>query len=187
MPQNRRRWLHLARHLVLRCEEFRTTHPFALAVPDLLPEEADDVVAVCRLVDRKKPSYPYSFRYDPDARLHPATAEIISTHAPHGLTCVTFVLAVFRTAHVRLVDTSGWKVRDEDEQRYAEILSYFEAVGVAPAHLDRIRSDVKCIRVRPVEVAGACLVSGDDRPAGFEVCVRYGELVLRAFRGHAPP
>lgn len=166
--------LHLGGDCDLTCEVFDGS--FAWVTPELLPEEADEVRAVCRAVWREMPNIHYSFRFDPEAKLDRATAEVISQHAPFGLTCSTFVLAVFNSANVRLIDLTGWDHRPEDQRWYEALLRYMQRSGVDPAHIARIRNDVTCLRVRPEEVAGACMEEG--RPARFGQCEPNGRRLM---------
>ena len=158
---------------------------YAWVIPDLLPEEMDDVRAVCRDLVRRMPTIHYSFLFDPEATLNPQTSEVVSAIAPYGLTCSTFVLAVFNSAQVQMVHLTGWQSRPDDHRWYAALLRYLGKTGVDPVHIARIQSNVQCLRVRPEEVAGACLASRDNIPAGYDHCEPAGRDVLRLLAGHA--
>lgn len=158
---------------------------YAWVVPDLLPEEMDEVRAVCRDVVRRMPKIHYSFLFDPDSTLDRQTAEVVSDIAPHGLTCSTFILAVFNSAQIQLVHLTGWQSRPDDHRWYAALLRYMRTKGVDPTHVARIQSDIQCLRVRSEEAAGACLASRDAMPAGYDHCEPAGREVLRLLVGHA--
>jgi len=49
-------------------------------------------------------------------------------------------------------------------------------IGVDSVHLASIVKDVTCIRIRPEEVAGACLEA--SRPVGFTECQKNGQLIM---------
>lgn len=166
--------LHLGGDCDLSCEVFDGT--FAWVIPDLLPEEADEVRAVCRAVWREMPEIHYSFRFDPEAVLDRNSAQVISQYAPFGLTCSTFVMAVFNPAHLRMIDITGWPARADDARWYGALLRYMQRNSVDPAHIARIQSDVSCIRIRPEEVAGSCFET--SRPAQFAQCEAHGKAIL---------
>lgn len=174
--------LHLGGDCDLTHEVFNGTcneHACAWVIPDLLPEEVNEVRAVCRAVARTMPTIHYSFRFDPEATLDRATSQVISQHAPYGLTCSTFVMAVFNSATVRLVDLTNWQTRAEDQAWYGRLLRYMARNGVDQTHIARITSDVTCLRVRPEEAAAACLAPRDQLPAGFAHCEPNGREILR--------
>lgn len=152
---------------------------YAWVVPELLPEEENDIAATCRILWKKLPaisnSFRYGFPYDPDAYIDKVSGYPVSIIAPHGLTCSTFVLAIFRSSNVRLVDMTDWKHRPEDEQWYRRLVAYMRSNGVEEAHLRLIQGDVDALRVRPHEVAGACLEK--DLPANFAQCQANGQRI----------
>lgn len=74
-----------------------------------------------------------------------------------GLTCATFVLAVFNAVGETLIDESSWPLRtDEDLQFLARIDGVF-----APENVATLRAEVEsgAKRIRPEEVFAACAVS----------------------------
>ena len=74
-----------------------------------------------------------------------------------GLTCATFVLALFESVDWALVDRASWPADPERCDRWREeVVSLLEQRG----HVDqaeRVRRDGACVRFLPTEVAGACL------------------------------
>jgi hypothetical protein len=167
--------LHLAWDNQLIEESF--VHDYAWVAPRLLPEEADEVRNVCRDVARRKPKIHFSFRLDVEAVLDRDTGVLVSTHAPHGLTCSSFVLAIFNSAEVRLVDLEGWPLRAKDCERYKYFYHLLKKFGADDNHLANIESDVETLRVRPEEVAAAC--ECERLPANFSHCEPRGQSILR--------
>lgn len=73
----------------------------------------------------------------------------------HGLTCATFVLAVFKSCGFNLIETSKWINRDDDQAWHDKIVYYLEkkTKNVNPQHLDNVRKEKGCSRFRPEDVA----------------------------------
>lgn len=86
-----------------------------------------------------------------------------------GMTCATFVVEVYRSTSFTLVDEGTWPNRPaEDAHWQAEILARLADGHAGQDHVDALRNDIGCIRIRPEEVASATLQ--DTLPASFESC-----------------
>jgi hypothetical protein len=134
------------------------------------------VAAVCRKVWRANGRYvPYAFS-PPNDCFDSVTWEFIFGPTRLGLTCSTFVLAVFHTARLPLVDYSSWPVnRPGDSEWQQRIVSLLK--GRAPeAHVEAVSREVGSARFRPEEVAGAATVN--PLPASFELAAERGEQIL---------
>jgi len=93
-------------------------------------------------------------KVDAAARFNAATGE------PHlgegvGLTCSTFVLIVFLSAGVPLVDLTNWPARPTDAPRHSDLINFLTGQGGDPAYIARVQAELPCSRVAPEEVAGA--------------------------------
>jgi hypothetical protein len=99
------------------------------------------------------------------------------------------VLAVFETAGISLADLGGWEHRPEDTERFEAYLRYLEESIDPPdqEHIEYLRGETESLRVRPEDVAGACLE--DDLPAGFYSCRENGIYILEQLdiRVQSPP
>jgi hypothetical protein len=75
-----------------------------------------------------------------------------------GLTCATFVLALFERMGYQLLDAGEWATQPEDQ---AWQLSIIEALGRNPdeskERLEAMATDVGCFRFRPEQVAAGVL------------------------------
>ena len=137
---------------------------YCCVIPDLEPEEANDVMGMCRLIEARN--------RDPDQQKIPyAVGPANGTQFNRdgelilgdgiGLTCSTFVLTVFDSAAVPLADLDGWVARTGDDERHEQLVQKMEdgIPGFAPpadaAHVQKVRASLPCIRVRPEEVAGS--------------------------------
>ena len=73
-----------------------------------------------------------------------------------GLTCATFVLAVFASEGYNLINTTEWPHRPEDEEWHKSIIDtliYFKAEA---EHIANVLSEKGCARFRPEEVSLSC-------------------------------
>lgn len=169
--------VHLQWDYDLAYEVFDGTYSWV--VPSLLTEEQNDIRGVCRAIARCMPHIHYSFKFDTEAKLDPDTAALISEAAPFGLTCSTFVMAVFKSAELQLIQAAGWPERVEDERWYQRLVKHMGNTGVDPEHIAKVEKDVKVIRVRPEETAGACLES--YRQVEFARASQNGLSVMEQF------
>ena len=100
----------------------------------------------------------------------------VPTDEGKGLTCATFVLAVYENLKYPLLDIAEWPNRDEDEEWQNKILDWLKQSGVASQkHLDAMKQDVGSVRLKPEEVAAAAIF--DPLPISFEDCVREAEEI----------
>jgi hypothetical protein len=188
------RLLHLRFHHLLSDVPFpQATRTVAgIAYHLLIPKQPRTMLQAgalrCRSIARERPKIPFGFastRITFDARGR--------AHAPadnRGLNCATFVLRVLESVSVRLIDESTWQHRAEDQERFTclhgQLRDYVEkvyrldpvALREQRAYVDRIAPDVRSIRVRPEEVAGACL--SESLPVLFtQGAVFSGEVLSR--------
>jgi hypothetical protein len=155
-------------------------------IPDFLPEEMFDATITCELIVNRKFSgrgqrAPYGFGMPQDVQIND-DGELIWGGGV-GLTCSTFVLAVFEAARIPFIDLCGWRPRPLDDQRHADLLRRMEEgipeYGIPPAprdHIEKVRQELPCVRVRPEEVAAVGL--SPERPAQFELTARTGLWIL---------
>jgi len=153
------RLIHLAWHCLLKEDSPEMAAYSWLELP--LPEELSPmIVQLCRLLIRKyakgKDPLAYALRYD-GGRFDPGTGCFLS-ESGHGLTCATFVLAVFKSHGVDLLRTDQWRERDEDKKWQQWILDELgDARYATPEHIRAVEREIKlgCARFRPQEVAAA--------------------------------
>jgi hypothetical protein len=141
---------------------------------------------MCRLIhDRRHGSaehrIPYAFRHGNNARFNQAGELMLADGL--GLTCSTFVLTLFQSVGVPLVNFEGWQRREDDDARHEALLDMMRcgipASRIDPAppeHVERVRAELPCIRVRPEEAAATGLFN--DLPAVFDQLAPAGAWVL---------
>ncbi len=174
-------------------EQFRVAvcdREYACVVPCFLREELNDAAEMCELFVKRL------FRAGTPQRVplgfsQPSNPQIgidgeIIWGGGAGLTCSTFVLAVFDAARIPYIDISGWVRRDDDDERHNRLLEQMiEGIPgrippADPAHVSKVRSELPCIRVRPEETAAAGLF--EDRPARFAQVEPAGQWILEQLR-----
>jgi hypothetical protein len=169
--------LHLAMHYKLRTSEwggwcYAMPHP-TLDILDLIL-----VASFCGMIKTRRPRIPYGLRFkrssfDDDGKFTPGSDE-------SGLTCASFVIAVFDWATIPLVLGDAWQARADDAAAQAKLVTVLREYGdAAPEHIEAVEREVGCIRIRPEEVAGA--TTTESRPVNFVDAERIGREVLAEF------
>jgi hypothetical protein len=168
--------MHLAWHCDLKNIPPKKTYLWidpAIPTPRLR-----QVAAMCRKVWRSNgPSVPYAFS-PPNDCFDQATGQYLLGPTRFGLTCATFVLAVFHAAGLRLIEYESWpEDRPGDIEWQRKILAALRRTQTAtPDHIRSVESEVGGVRYRPEEVAGAATVS--PLPAEFTAAVERGQEIL---------
>lgn len=135
------------------------------AVPPAEPEKLRSVAGLARLVWRRFDRdrvFPYALgdvdgRFDGGGRLQLSPTS-------RGLTCASFVLALFRSAGIPLLNAASWPIRPEEDREFLRAISGF----ASPEHLALLTAQVDAgvVRIYPQEVLGACTLP--ELPADFE-------------------
>jgi len=109
---------------------------------------------------------------------------VVDLRASLGLTCATFVLLLFESANLQLIDAASW-ARDRSAARQAEdaavhrrMVEYLRKED--PLHADRVQGDVECVRVRAEEVAVSSGITA--RPVGFSTADPLGRDLISRIR-----
>lgn len=148
------------------------------AAPPIEPERRTSAAALCRRIWRRfqrDGTFPYALRYT-GSTFQPNGALQLSPD-DHGLSCATFVLAVFQSVGVALIRIDEWPIRHEQDRAFITWLRH----NVPPHHthvVDRIHLEVEagCHRVHPHEVVGACALL--TVPGGFDDTAQAAATVL---------
>lgn len=183
--------LHLGGHLAL--SGHAVTDGFIYAVPELLDEDQEFLAGFCRRILRANGSrsIPYSFDYDPDITFDRVRGTLVTSDAGQGLSCATFVAAVFRSAGVPLILLSSWPSQADADDSTARraVLEWWRRSGKPHliARAAEIEPSIRARRVRPEHVAGACLQPLRFRPAAYHRCHRDGIEVLARWDAACPP
>ena len=175
--------LHLRHHFDLKNEppanEFRW-----------LQIELDDinrrlVVSLCRAIAEKARNVSFGFTYT--GIYFSDLGEYISQPTGHGLTCATFVMAVFAKLRIPLLILAGWPNRPDDPVWQAGQANYLrQRFGFLLA--DAVAAHIGEPRYRPEEVSAGAVSRG--RPLDFVTAAAMGDRIkrelLRSYRGSPP-
>ncbi|TWT71495.1 hypothetical protein [Crateriforma conspicua] len=107
-----------------------------------------------------------------------------------GLTCASFVLAVFDCARLQLVEYSGWPSPDAEDYQWQEAvlntLMQMRASNpnqVTQEHIDCVRDEAgSSARFRPEQVAAAAAIR-ERRPVKYRYASLVGQQIVRLLRG----
>jgi hypothetical protein len=116
-----------------------------------------------------------------------------------GLNCSEFVRTLLRSQGVDLVDTTNWVVRQGDKDRQQEIIDLMEGAIKEDArlgikrhttptreHVDACIRAKDQIRVRPEEIAAACLgYTYKNGPQSMCTCETAGLLIMAALKSYS--
>lgn len=181
------RYLHLAGHRDLRDDADPGARYRAVRLTSVAAIAHNAVVAQCKRaaqadLDPQHISYGLGF---PRAtiRVDPSTNTMLVANAS-GLTCATFVCALFGLASVPLVDITTWQDRQGDADWKAGVISYFSRSADTPRR-QALESERDLVRVRPEDVAGAAAAA--KAPASFDEATAKGDAILDDLRKHALP
>jgi hypothetical protein len=175
--------LHLRFHYDLADEDIDPS--YLCAVPDLDAEDQEIIAGHCRSIARDKPPIWFAIRADAKTRLVVRNGKFGLTNHREGMNCSTFVMAVFHFAGPTLVDLTEWRKRESDRLWHEQLVKWLkEKKPPRPPiwYVNKVEKDIGCARVRPEEVAGACLE--DYHPVAFAECERNGKIVLQATAKH---
>lgn len=166
-------FLHLAWHHRLE----RSLHPgvppegkHLWISPAIDPLDIGNVVAVCCDIWNANTDgkIPYGFS-DYTNFFNTETWRQIIGPNNIGLTCATFVLAVFKSAQIDLIQPNTWKDRPGDTEWKAQIVDTLKKYQIEQSHIDQVKLQSKGLRYRPSDVAAAALTeapSAMDELAG---------------------
>ncbi|HCE56607.1 MAG TPA: hypothetical protein DER09_02140 [Prolixibacteraceae bacterium] len=100
-------------------------------------------------------SIPYAILYNSTKFLESGKLDI--GEGEFGLTCATFVLAIFRSKGINLLDTGTWFNRIEDKEFFNTIY-YILKDKIKPEHESHLISNKNCVRFRPEEVSASSTI-----------------------------
>lgn len=142
-----------------------TEYPNGLFIlPDIEPEHAFSLARMCKQIWRRfcdDGTFPYALRYA--GTTFDLQGKLECGPGARGLTCATLVLAIFKAVGHVLVNEQSWPIRTDDDRNFLEAIRRY----ATPEHFAILEREVTdgVKRVRPEEVAGACLL---ERPVDFE-------------------
>lgn len=153
-------FLHLGDHCKLANEKI-PSKVAAWIDPDIHPMLLPHLARWCKYINELHGSgtMPYGFS-SPEA-FFDADGGIVEGKV--GLTCSTFVLAIFHQVGIKLIDYADWpKLSFEDKSERKRMTKTIEAKD--NSHALKLETDATESRYSPLQVAGAAAEDADRRP-----------------------
>lgn len=127
---------------------------------DFIEERLQAVSAVCRRIARRYESgksVPYGLTPPNDA-IDALTGQYLLGPDDTGLTCATFVLAIFQSAELPLIDLKSWPPADQWDRRWQRWIAGMLLQHTADKdHANAVLDEVGAGRIRPEHVAAAAI------------------------------
>lgn len=99
-----------------------------------------------------------------------------------GLTCATFVLAVFEASGFKLAHLDTWPIGREGDKKWQEsIIKVLKEKKADENHITMAESEIGIARFRPEEVAGASLEP--NIPVNFDVAFKRSVEIIEKLEG----
>lgn len=177
-------FLHLAWHCDLRCQN-KLSKKYCWVDPKIPTARLRQLAAICDDIAHANlvEEIPYSFGTPIDA-FDEKTKKFLLGPTTTGLTCASFVLAVFERAQLRLAHYSGWSAPDSEDIRWQQSIlgKLRETPGVSADHVNVVEREIgTSVRYRPEQVAGAAAIRG-RRPAKYRYAKSLGNDIVRFLR-----
>lgn len=145
--------LHLAWHYCLRYTSNVDDFVYWIK-PNIHPFRQKMLSIKCETINRAKDIHlvPYALLYD--GAVFDDSGILHLGEREHGLTCATFVLAIFKSCGIELIDCENWPIREDDESWHERIISILEEYlkGKNSQHVENVKKEKGCARYRPEEV-----------------------------------
>ncbi|TWT87888.1 hypothetical protein [Neorhodopirellula pilleata] len=181
-------FLHLGWHRQL-AQQGHLSSKYFWVDPQVPTARLRQVAAICEDIAHANlvEQIPYSFG-SPVNAFDDRTKKFLLGPTTTGLTCASFVLAVFERAQLRLARYMGWAAPDLDDIRWQQ--SVLEALRndprVSPEHINAVEREVgNSVRYRPEQVAGAAAIR-KRRPVKYQYAKSLGSEIVRFLRGEQP-
>jgi hypothetical protein len=165
--------LNLRDHFDLRNEP--PTDNYCWAQIDLDEINRRLLASLCFLIGKKCSEIPYGFTYN--GLYFAPTGEYLSHDLGHGLTCATFVMAIFETQSLRILKTDEWLPADFDDQLWQTTM----ASGIGQRRGEILGSTIAKFvgqpRYKPEHVAAGAI--DEKRPLGRDAAIKVGQRIMK--------
>ena len=154
--------------------------------PPIPTRRARQVAARCREILRENArGIAYAFS-PPNDCFDAETGHFLLGPSRVGLTCATFVLAVFAAAGIRLAEYNSWpQKRPGDAEWQQFVIEQLEQGGAGDEHLALVKKEAGAVRYRPEDVAG-CAAS-DQLPCSFTIAESLSQEILNQLQALGKP
>jgi hypothetical protein len=158
---------------------------FAWTIPPLDLLILEQLADLCETVKASKQRVPYGFKYTPTT-FSTGTGTLRIGGDSIGLTCATFVMAMFLSVNVDLIDHQRWGAR-ADDARWQEDVWIFayqngSCFGIPQHELDTNLAHLPCLRYRPEEVVAAARFPKKRHPITIDTAAPLGAELVAALK-----
>jgi len=115
----------------------------------------------CRWILEKNREIKYGLKYPDKAELLFESGKIIDYG--NGLNCSHFIIFILAKYGLEIVHPLTWPLREKDAEWHRQLVRWMAEKH--PGHAEDMKADIGCQRVRPEELAGACLY--DNFPVDY--------------------
>lgn len=145
--------------------------------PSLPPEKLTVMIGMCKLIydNNHEKGIPYGFRFG-KTKFELAAGLLELDGKSIGLTCATFVIAVFEASRIIIVRRRFWPPRPGDIAWRKKIVEMLTATNVGLNHVNNVKAEPLCSRFRPEEVAA--MGSKKNLPSDFFHATIIGKRIL---------
>lgn len=170
------RLCHLEYHEHLLDEPVMEERVRVWVSPRVSEKRLQQVSAVARLVYRKNKYSQIPYGFAPPMEAFDRNGSLADC-ASEGLTCASFVLAVFHTAKVDLVRYDEWERCEGDDAWFEDAIEHLKEKG---RDVEELKAQAAAaLRFRPEHVVAAC---GFETPASWEAVRGESGLVREDLR-----
>ncbi|NMQ20807.1 hypothetical protein E4P82_17370 [Candidatus Competibacter phosphatis] len=173
------RFCHLAWHFMLRDEPLPAD--YFCGPSGLDPVNKIFMAAYVALLNQNVGDVPYGIDYD--GTYFDDQGHYIVQPLGRGLTCATFILAVFARNGFDLVETESWPERPDDVEWQQQIIGVLGRYA-SREHIEAVKQNVGAKRFRPEEVAAG--VVSQNIPLHFSAARVLAQEILHDMYGGNP-
>ncbi len=161
---------------------------FRFVDPPLADIELAQLAAFCdSVVNLGDVRLVYGLKFHPDAKFDLTSGLAHFPSGSRGFTCVTFVLALFKSVGIDVIDFQNWPEPDDSDKQAqkAAVSLLANCKGVDPKLrrqlLKELESEIGATRIRPEDLAGANL---EQFPASNSLARPAGKEFLKVLPPH---
>lgn len=173
------RILHLATHKDIRVDK-NWGHFLIWVKPNLPSLIQEAMIPFFEVIEAKiqEGAYhiPYGFKYENYSSFD-RNGDLTLGKGSKGLSCSTYVITLFHSLGINLVDIQNWPSRKEDLPWYAKIIMLFINNGMSNDLIESLNKEIGAPRFRPEETAvSSALMRGV--PANYREIWAHGKDLL---------
>jgi hypothetical protein len=137
------------------------------------------LVALCRSLARKLPSIPFGFTFTRDY-VSPAGDYIFGIFGEFGdgLTCASFIMAVFAVYEIPLLKIGEWPLASPADRLWQAGQVAQVRVLRGPIVAEAVAHHIGAPRYRPEHVTAAA-ARNRNRPLGYKEAEKFGKQIVR--------